>query len=231
MKLRRLIITGIACPKEPWESFFEAENHKGCENRVLSLADILDQTDSSDLTEMAKAVSREMESYHPDSIISHGFGVPLTLLALYELKKQRKEIPASLTLLNGAFRGLNVFKTSFPWKAQVLPYRRAIKLIQSHGGEIDYRLKPHIPKLRSVYRKMILNDILQKVQNFLGWHDMLGAQPHFRLPNPIQVIHSDNDPYIPESAAEQLAHDVRASRFLTLNYGHFPYHDTKRQSF
>jgi pimeloyl-ACP methyl ester carboxylesterase len=217
--MRRLIVTGLPCPPEVWENFM---GHR-TEQRILPLLEVLDNTDSSDLRVMSRYVSDVIESFGPQSIVCHDFGVPLTLLALLRLKKKGRLPNIKLTLFNGAFRKVDVFQANHAFRAQWMTYRKAVKEIESAGGEVDQRLKRHFPRIRAMYRRIILYSLTEKLQALLGLGDFAGHGEKPLLKTQTQMILSPNDPYIPAESLEQLRRDFPPERRIEIPYGHFPY--------
>lgn len=217
--MKRLVITGLPCPPEAWESFLG----KRADQRILSAFEIFENTSSSDPRELAHYVQEQIELEAPASIVCHDLGVPLTIMSLLRLRRQGKKMNTRLTLFNGAFRKIDILKAPHPIRIQFTPIQRLVHELQSHGGVIDPRLKKHVSRMRAMFRFVMLFGITEKVSSFLGLDEFFGLPSRFPLRIPIQMIVSPNDPYIPWEAIEQLKIDCSAQRFYSIEYGHFPY--------
>lgn len=217
--MKRLVITGLPCPPEAWEGFLG--KHPG--QRILPIREVFDHTGSCDPREMSRYVTREIESFQPDSLIAHDMGVPFTVLSLLRLNKRGKCLNTRITLFNGAFRRLNVLKANHPFRLQVMSLKRATREVESRGGEVDRELHKYMPRIRAMYRLVILYGLGEMVGYRLGLDQLVGFGGRSNLKAPIQIIASRRDPYIPFEAIEQLARDVSAVRLVEREYGHFPY--------
>jgi len=217
--MRRLIITGLPCPPEPWEDFFG--KHKG--QRVLPLLEVLEHTDSADLKGMSRYVASQIESFEPDSIVCHDYGVPLTLLALLHLQRKGRSPAAKITLFNGAFRRLDIFRSPIPFRIQLMTPTKAIREVESHGGHVDLRLKKYLPRIRAINRLIIAYSLADKMLSKLGLDEFMGYGGKPLIRSPMQIIASTDDPYIPYDSIEQLRRDFSPQRFVKVKYGHFPY--------
>lgn len=218
--MKRLIITGLPCPPGVWESFMG--KHKG--QRVLPLLEVFEHTDSADLRVMSRYISDVIGDFRPGSIVCHDFGVPLAMLALLRLKRHRK-IPSGLrvTLFNGAFRKMDIFHANHVFRIQWMSYRKAISEVEKNGGEVDLRLKQYLPRVRAMYRLIILYSLIEKAQSILGLDDFVGHGDKPLLRVPVQTIFSPNDPYISKESLDQLRKDFPPQRRFEIPYGHFPY--------
>jgi predicted alpha/beta hydrolase family esterase len=218
---KRLVITGLACSPEVWEKFLA--RHKG--QRILPIAEVFENCPSPDLREMAKYVASQIEAYQPDSIIAHDVGVPLTMLSLSRLRRKGKSLPKKVTFFNGAFRHYDVFKAPHAFRVQFMSARRAVQEVQREGGKIDPRLKKHLPRIRAMYRMIILFSLTEKISSLLGLDEFLHVnhKTPVKVPVQVQIIASRNDPYIPYEAVQHLRKDLKPRRFIEMDYGHFPY--------
>jgi hypothetical protein len=218
-KPRRLIITGLPCPPEVWEDFFGPHPSQ----KVLSLADVLENSTSSDLRVISRYVTEEIEKFRPDSIVSHGFGVPMTLMSLLRLNRRGTLLDTKVTLFNGAFRKIDIFKSHQPLRAQYLTYKQAVREVQDQKGAVDQRLRPHLARIRAIYRRVILVSIMEKISLAIGVEELLNRGKLLPVKNPIQIITSPTDPYLSADDIEQLKRDFPAKRIVEVDYGHFPY--------
>lgn len=217
--MKRLVVTGLACPPETWTKFLGSE--KG--QRIIPLYEVFENTPSADLREMSRYITKQIEDFSPDSIIAHDLGVPLTLISLLRLKNRGMPLKAKITLFNGAFRNFNVLRATHPFRVQWLSLRKAIREIETHGGQVDLRLKKHIAKIRSMYRYIILYVLKERAGHWLGIDELLGFPSKLCFKNNIQIIASASDPYIPKESLAQLKDDCAPKRYFELDYGHFPY--------
>ena len=217
--MRRLIVTGLACPSEPWIKLLgDSEG-----SRVITLHEVLEHTTSSDPRHMSRYVTEQIERFQPASLIAHDLGVPMTLLSLLRLNRRGLALDTRVTLFNGAFHKFDIFRANHAFRIQLMTTGRCIREIESQGGEVDIRLKKHLARIRAMYRLIILFGVAEKVSHSFGLEDFISLRGKFLVKTPLQVIASRNDPYIPFEALEQLRRDFRPERFLTLDYGHFPY--------
>lgn len=216
--MKRLVVTGLPCPPETWEKFLGKRRNQ----RILPIFEVFENCTSSDPRQMAKYVAEVIDSYKPTSIVCHDLGVPLTIMALLRLSK-RRPVKAHVTLFNGAFRRVDTFKSSLPFRVQYISRKRAIREVEGRGGTVDLRLKKYLPRIRALYRYVILYGLSEKIAHTLGLDELIGTPNKFPLKLPIQMIVSPNDPYIPYGSIQQLKEDCSARRVIELDYGHFPY--------
>jgi|GEM_PF-1604464 len=217
--MKRLVVTGLPCPPETWEKFLGSRKNQ----RILPLVEVFENTQSSDLREMSRYVTSQIESFAPESIICHDLGVPLTLMALFRLNRKGVGRGMKITVFNGAFRKVDVFKANHPFRIQYMSYERAVKEVLSAGGHIDKRLKNHLPKIRAMYRLIILYSLTEKLADLFKVENVIGFNFRTPLKTSVQIIASRNDPYIPYEAIDQLRRDFAVKRFYEIDYGHFPY--------
>ncbi len=217
--MKRLVVTGIPCRPAAWEAFLGPSKHQ----RILSMFEIFENTQSSDPRQLAEYVQSQIEAYQPQSIVCHNMGVPLTILSLLRLRKRGVGLRTRLTLFDGAFRRVDVFRANQPLRIQFMSMNQAIREVESHGCQIDRRLEKHFGRIRAMYRMILLYGMVEKVSSSLGLEHFLGLPSRFPLRIPIQMIVSTNDPYIPADAITQLRIDCGVQRYFTTEYGHFPY--------
>ena len=216
--MRRLIVTGLACPPDPWLALFGEKDV-----RVITLHEVMEHTASADPRQMSRYVTEQIESYRPESLIAHDLGVPMTLLSLLRLNRRGLALDTKVTLFNGAFHKFDVFKANHAFRIQLMTTRRCIREIEAQDGQVDLRLKKHLPRIRAMYRLIILFGVAEKVSHTFGLEDFITLRGKFSVKSPLQIIASRNDPYIPLEALEQLRRDFRPRRFLAFDYGHYPY--------
>lgn len=215
--MKRMVVTGLPCPPESWQSWLGDS-----ECRVLPLHEVFENTSSPDLRVMASYVAKVIDREQPESILCHDLGVPLALIALMKLERKGRPSQARLTLFNGAFRKIDVFKATHPFRVQLMSFRRAVREVESAGGKVDPKLKPYLSRIRKMYRLIIYYSLTEKLQSWLGLEHFIGfTKPALALN--IQIIASENDPYIPSESIEQLQRDFSPRRVVRMNYGHFPY--------
>lgn len=217
--MKRLVITGLPCPSEAWSEFLG--DHEG--QRILPIREVFENSSSSDPRELSRYVTRQIASYQPDSIVAHDLGVPLTVLSLLRLNKRGKMLDVPVTLFNGAFRRVDLFKANHPLRIQFMSANRAIREVESRGGCVDLGLMPFMGRIRAMYRLVILYRLGETIGSWVGLDEVVRFADRGLMKAPIQIIASRNDPYIPFEAVEQLARDVSAVRFVERPYGHFPY--------
>src|SRR5690349_1001810 len=90
--MKRLVISGFPCTKEAWIRFL------GPETEVLSFADILNATRSSDMNRWGEFVAKTLLQIQPDSVICHDFGGVACLKALVGMKPGTWEQTMTLTV-------------------------------------------------------------------------------------------------------------------------------------
>lgn len=215
---KRLVIAGLPCPPGAWEELLGPAPGQ----RIITMHEILAHTSGADPREMARYVTEQLEAEKPDSIVCHGMGVPLCLTALLRLKRRGISWDTRLTVFNGASRNVSLWRAKQPLRMQWTSTRRIIREVEAYGGAVDGRLRPFIPRIRAMYRMLILYRLADKMAARLGW-DAMGRFPKGGLRLPVQIIASKNDPYLPFEAMEQLRHDLEPERFVEMDYGHFPY--------
>lgn len=219
--MRRLVITGLPCPAEAWESFLGARPRE--EQRILPFREVLENCDSSDPRELSRYVTRQIEAFRPRSIVAHDMGVPLTVLSLLRLNKKGKFLDTRVTFFNGSFRKVNLLKANHPFRIQVMTKKQIIREVESRGGKVDLGLTKHMGRIRAMYRLILIYRLGESLGSWIGLDELVGFADRSPLESPIQIIASRNDPYIPFDAIERLGRDVSAVRFVERAYGHFPY--------
>ncbi len=225
-QVKRLVVTGIACPSDVWAQFLGKNE---CQ-RIITIREIFANVSSSDPRELSKYVTSVIEEYKPQSIICHDMGVPLTLLSLIRLSWRNFYFITKVTLFNGILRGINLLKTTHLFKAQFMTVRGAIKELRSKGGKVDFQLSQYFPRIKAMFRMILLYGISEKLSDLFGIGELTGfsKRVHY-LKVPIQIIASRNDPYIPYESILRLKNDLKPIRFYELEYGHFPYSGEKRK--
>lgn len=222
---KRLVITGLPCPAEAWSRFLGPDS----DQRIIPIREVFENTTTSDPREMSRYVTEQILREKPSSILCHDMGVPLTLMSLLRLKRRGKLHPMRLTIFNGAFRKVPLSRARQPLRIQFIPLHRVIRDVENQGGQVDWDLKPYMPRIRAMYRSAIRYRMIEKLTSALGLEDIAGFSPKNRLGIPIQIIASPNDPYLPFDSIDQLRRDISSERFIEVEYGHFPYSiDPKR---
>jgi len=217
--MKRLVVTGIACPPETWEKFLG----KSKTQRIISLAEVISRASSDDPRVMADYVAHQIEIEKPDSLVCHGLGVTLTLAALLRLGRRGKVPHARVTLFNGVFRRTKLSKSKHLLRAQFLSLDRAINELQANGGDIDLRLHDQLGRIRKMCRRLIARGLTEKLGEWLGVDQVISIGGKSRVRLPIQIISSPNDPYISTESIDQIEKDFTVERRIEINYGHFPY--------
>jgi pimeloyl-ACP methyl ester carboxylesterase len=217
--LKRLIVSGLPCPAATWEKFLGKRKNQ----RIISFREVLEHSRSADPRELAVYIAHELEKERPQSILCHDIGVPLTLMALLRLRRRGSHWPTRVTVFNGAFRQVSLFKANHPLRAQVMTQKQLIREVEKYGGEVDRSLSEYLPRIRAIYRYVILYRLSEKLTSFLGLDDFAGFPSKSRFPVPVQIIASRNDPFLPFESIEQLRRDLRTADWVEVDYGHFPY--------
>lgn len=214
--MKVLLVTGFACPAERWRSLLEFLPNL----EILSFRDQLENAENPrDLRSLGQYVAQRIQDLHPDLIIAHDFGVPTSVIGLLKYKKKERAYLPKIILFNSALRGISLLRVTHPFKAQYLSWESIENLIQENSGEVDGGLKSFFPQIRSIYRQVILSNVLEKFK-------MLSAskvRSELSLGSRVLLVKSDNDPFFPKDIVEKMAKDIRGTETLTVNYGHFPY--------
>lgn len=213
--MKKLIISGLGCPKHAWEKVFPSEQN----TKIIPLSEVLDNCPHNDLRLLAQSLEPIISSYQPDVIILHDFGVILGLLALTRMQKQGVELKAKLVIFNGSFRGFNVYKTRHPFKIQLANFDLIKKKISKVGGELDESLRKHFSRIKKIYRQVILASTIGLIKNLFK----KPASLNLNLGNDILIIASSNDPFIPMDSLHIIANDFKHTHMEIYDYGHFPY--------
>lgn len=223
--MKRLVVTGIPCTTQAWENFLGTQENQ----RILSGYEILENSRSSDPQVMAEYVADLIESFGAESIVCHGMGVPLTLLALLRLSKQGKGSDIRVTIFNGTFRTSDVVRSRYSWRLQFSTLKQAARLAERSGGSIDWRLGKHISNIRKMYRRMLVRGLVEQTGEWLGLSEVLGTDQRFPLKAPVQLIYSTNDPFLNVKRLRTIEGYLATKRSVDLDYGHFPYTAPREQ--
>ena len=108
-------------------------------------------------------------------------------------------------------------------RIQWLPYKRAAAEVLKHGGQVDFRLRTHMGRIRAMYRYIVMFNLVEGIATRLQLERMAGVSSVPALRMPMQLIVSPDDPYIPYDAIQQLRMDFRIKTYHEVAYGHFPY--------
>ena len=220
METNRLIISGFACPKDPWEEFLGDKRH-----RVITFAEVLKNTPETNFLKSVNYVKEQIKATMPNSIVCHDFGTFLTLMALLKLKKEKFPLEGKLTVFNGAFRGFDVTKATHPFKIQLMNYSKLKHVVEKGGACVDPSYEELLPRVKGIYRQIILMSLLNKFKGlFTSQKDL-----NIDLGLDVQIIASKDDPFVPFSCMDLMKRDFKNRRFITHNYGHFPYITGKQQ--
>lgn len=213
--MKRLIISGIACPASAWLNTFPIEG----EEQIVTVYDTFGEF-GFDMPKIIDYVKNKILDYQPDSILCHDFGVPVTLQALLKLLKA-KSIPSNLkiTFFNGAFRDFNIFKANHPVRFLYTSKQKIISEIISAGGEVGDDFDKIIRPCTKLYTMVVIFSLITQVKKLFKKTKSLDID--FGVPT--QMIQSPNDPYIPMSFMKRLQEDFNITTIHEVDYGHFPY--------
>jgi hypothetical protein len=150
-------------------------------------------------------------------------------MSLMRLRRQGIHWDTRLTIFNGAFRGVSLWKASHPLRLQWMSRSRAVREVENLGGRVDLGLVDHFDHVRAMYRYVMLYRLSETLTSFLGVDDLVGFPGRSRLAMPIQIIASKNDPVLPFDSVSQLAHDLYFPKWIEIEYGHFPYSVPRHQ--
>jgi len=217
--LKRLVIPGLPCQEEAWADLLGSHP----DQKILPMRELFERTESSSPKDLANYIKSILLEHKPESILCHDLGVPLTLLALLKIQKEGLLFPTRLTVFNGVFRNVSLWRARHPLRMQYLPVGMVLRKVKKIGGRIDDELVPWIPQIRALYRQLILFRMSEKVSSFLGLDDLASRPLKNKLKIPIQMILSPNDPFLPTECLYQLKSDLEAERVFEVPYGHFPY--------
>ncbi len=217
--MKRFVITGLPCPAKKWEGFLGKKRGQ----RIIPIREVFEHCASPDPRLMSRYITQQIEKARPESIVCHDLGVPLTFMALGRIQRKDPSYRPRVTAFNGAFRRVNVFKANHIIRVQFMSDRMAIREVQSRGGAVDLGLRPYSPRIRAMYRLILLFRITEQISSAFGLDDLFGIKAIKKLKSPVQIIASPNDPYLPYESVRRLAKDFGVRRFHTVKYGHFPY--------
>jgi pimeloyl-ACP methyl ester carboxylesterase len=221
--MKRLVITGLPCPAAIWDSFLGNKPRRGFTQRVIPMREVLEHCPSPDPRQMANYISTQITDFRPDSIVCHDLGVALTLLSLLKIQRKEPSFRPRVTVFNGAFRRVNPIKAPHLFKVQFMRDRNVIREVEARGGKVDLTLRPYLPRIRAMYRLILLFRVTEQISSAFGLDDLIGSGGERTLKLPVQIIASPNDPYIPIESVRRLSQDFGVRRFVELRYGHFPY--------
>src|SRR5688572_7934360 len=153
-----LVIAGLPCPPDSWEKFLGPSVGQ----RIITVQEVRSETPGSRPVELSRYLTEEIAREKPDSIVCHDIGVPLTLLALLRLKRRGTPVHARLTIFNGAFRNVSLWRARQPLRMQWTPVKKVIREVESMGGTVDEGLVPFIPRIRALFRMLILFRLTDK---------------------------------------------------------------------
>jgi len=209
--IRRMMVTGFACSKRPWLTLVPSDDP----TTILTLADVLSQSERADLRTMAKVVDHFMDQFPCDHLIAHDLGVTTVTLAILARRKRGRPLPQLLTLFNGAFSGFDVFRAPHPIKAQFTSWQGISKILKQNGAVADPQLEELLPQVKRLYRQVIAASVAEK----------LSRQPvrPVALPIKVQIIEGIDDPFIPQLCMDRLQELYAGSTRLNSYVGHFPY--------
>ena len=187
------------------------------------MREVFENTEGSDLRQISKYVTREIDRCRPRSILCHDLGVPMTLMSLLRIQREHPDYRPRVTAFNGAFRGVNPVTANTLLKMQFTTRKRAIAGVKAQGGDVDLGLTPYMPRIRALYRQLILFRVTEQLSATFGLDDLVGLRNARRLRTPLQVVASPDDPFLPVEAVRRLSRDFHARRLVEVPYGHFPY--------
>lgn len=221
----RLVVSGFPCAPAPWLDYFSSGDQSGVRTEILSLAEVFSHTQGEDPRTLGRYAAQVIAAKKPDMIVAHDFGSMLAGIALLRLQKEndrgsaKHKLPSCVTFLSGAFRYFNVLKNTHPLKIQLHSVAGVWRILEAGGAKADEALKPHVPRIKKLYRLVAMNSVLEVVRR-----DIFKQEPKpFNLSMPGQVIGSTNDPYMNWRAAECMARDLGINDVHWMAYGHFPY--------
>jgi len=216
--MKRLIIAGFPCPKDAWEKLFPSI--EGIEQMILPFYDVISQTDNAYyFFDLVDPVKKAIESYKPDLIVMHDFGVILGILAILKIKKINNEFNPKVVIFNGAFRGFNVLKATHPIRIQFMSYDSFQKEVLEQGGEVDPRFKEKFSTVKHVYRQVIVGSLLSLMSSIFKKK----PTKKIDLGSEVLILASKNDPYIPFCCLQNIENDFNNTSLKRIDYGHFPY--------
>jgi predicted alpha/beta hydrolase family esterase len=217
--MKRLVISGFACPPESWADFL------GRETETICLYDVLKATESPDIRQWSRYLSKELDRIQPDSIVCHDYGGIICLMTLWSRQRKKKVQPRVMTILNTAFKDFDVLVNTHPFSIQLMSWAKIVRTIEGAGGHVDARLEAYLPMIKGTYRRVIAFSMLRKPFSPIIGRYRLDVQ----LDTRIQLLASVNDPFIDLRNMEKIRLDFHAERFIALKYGHFPYSSNNRE--
>jgi predicted alpha/beta hydrolase family esterase len=217
--VNRLVVTGLPCPAVAWESFLGRVPGQ----KIVTMREVFENSASSDPRDLSLYITDLIQTLKPESIVCHGMGVPLTLLSLLRLERKGVSVQSKVTVFNGPFRKVKLGKRNPTLKIQWTPVKKIIREIRANGGEIDWELKPHLRKIKSMYRNVLMYRLTEKMTGFLGMDHFTGIPKRSGRKMALQVIASKNDPFLNLESMKQISRDFHTDRFITVEYGHYPY--------
>jgi pimeloyl-ACP methyl ester carboxylesterase len=120
--------------------------------------------------------------------------------------------------MNGAFRRFDLLKSSHPIRIQFKTFKQFKAITESMGGTVDPKFEQLYPHLKTIYQQVILSSL----KNSLKRNLKTKTRP-ISISADIQVIGSENDPFIPKSSIHSLHSDLPNSVLVWKSFGHFPY--------
>jgi hypothetical protein len=215
-----IVLAGFGCKPESWQNWLkQSPQQDEISFDVFNIFDYLEWSKEADIRKMASAVCLHLQKARPPILIMHDFGVTIGLMALLKLKKRGDYFPQKIILLNGAFRGFDVLKSRHPFTMQIVGVPHIEQSMRLSGGTVDPRFKTHLSQIRQVYRQVILASLLFR------WRKPAPIPLNFACE--VNLVLSQNDPYIPIEALHQLVEDLSTpANSLTVTwhqYRHFPY--------
>jgi hypothetical protein len=215
--MKTLVVTGFACTERRWDDFLSSvENRK-----IISFkAQLEGAEDAKDLRSLGRYVSSQIETYKPELIFAHDFGVATLVMGLLRVRRKNSSYMPKVILFNSALRGLNLFRTTHPLRIQAMSWDKIRHLIIQSGGDCDSELEKFLPSIKAIYRQVVMNAFLD------FWKTLVKKKPSphsLTLGSSVLVFKSDTDPYFPGTTIQKMADDIASSQIVPMDYGHFPY--------
>lgn len=211
MRKLRLVFPGFPCAPEPWLDFLPDDRR----NEVVPFSRVLMDTPRLTLSAMASMVETEIAMRKPATIICHDFGGPCTLLALQKLTRRGALPPCKVVVFNTALRDFNVLVNRHPWKMQAVTWPMMRDKAQELGTVADPAYQVAMPRVRSLYRRVILASVIGMA--------LPSSRRRLEIDAPLLFLRSNDDPFIASETLDALAEDVPFTRIATMRYGHFPH--------
>lgn len=212
--MKTLVVAGFPCSEAAWRKLFPENS-----TQILTFAEVLEKAPKADLLAMARIVSERILETRPEMLVVHDFGVATGLMGLIRARKRSNDVAPRVVVFNGAFRGFDVLKAPHPFKVQVLKSADVLAGVAVAGGEADSRIEKLLPRVKAVYRQVILGSLISRAKAFLSPERPLGLD----LGNQVLILASANDPFIPVENLKAIERDFKRTTFEQLDYGHFPY--------